>query len=217
MNKNAEVASADIDEEAALAAIDRCWNIEWQEDTKRLGSQVALMEEYLRRSAIAAEVLRTTLNWPWYDYGGRFARLVNRKTPLPCYVFLEAEPYYEGPGADPLEDKVIALNQHMNEGGGRQGWYGRKTCWWYIRWASIKSLPDVVSLELPDPYEPLLVFYERGGQFHPEQGILDLYGANVAHSQSGLRRRAEQAPLPTLDSAALDRLDTLEPYAWTKK
>jgi hypothetical protein len=45
MNKNAEVANADMDEEAALAAIDRCEKMEWRQDTTRLGSQAALISE----------------------------------------------------------------------------------------------------------------------------------------------------------------------------
>ena len=209
---NAPVA---IDNAAALAAIDRCRRIEWRQDISRLGSHVALMREYLRRSAVVAEALNETVNWPWNDVAARLTLPGVDRRFLPGYVFLDKEPVYEGPKADPLEAKVIALNAHISENRYSTGWYGRHACWWYIRWASVKNHAALVPLNLPDPYEPLIVFYERGGWLRPEQGYIDLNGANV--TIAGWQKAANQTPLPTLDSAALDLLDTPEPYAWIKK
>ena len=62
---------AGIDEAAAYAAIDRCWNIEWRENPARLESTIALVREYLRRSAVVAEAVGDTLNWPWFDAASR--------------------------------------------------------------------------------------------------------------------------------------------------
>ena len=196
---------AGIDVAAALAAIDRCWNIEWRRDPTRLGSQAALMREYLRRSAVVAESVGETPNWPWFDVAARLTLPGVDKRYLPAYVFLDAEPQYEGPSVDPLEDRIIALNRHMNESAGEQGWSGRKVCWWHIRWAAVKTHPALTALDLPDLYEPLIAFFERGGWFKPEQGYLDLDGANV--TLYGWRRAAQEPPLPSLDPAALNTLD----------
>lgn len=198
-----------IDTAGALAAIDRVGRIEWRPDPARLGSHAALMREYLRRSAVCAEALGRTADWPWYDATAQITLLGVDPRSLPGYVFLDPEPEYRGPGTDLLEDKVIALNSQMNgqmnTSGHVQDGYARKVCFWFIRWASVQSHPVLAALDLPDLYEPLIVFYERGGWFRPEQGYLDLDGANV--TMAGWRNAAQQPPLPSLDPQTLDRLD----------
>ena len=194
-----------IDEGATLAAIERVWKIEWRPTPARLGSQAALMREYLRRSALVAETLGVTADWPWFDAAVHLTLPGVEKHLLPGYVFLDPEPDFHGPGTDPLEDKIIALNKHLTEIPFDKGFYGRKSAWWYIRWASVKNHPALVPLDLPDLYEPLIAFHERGGWFKPEQGYLDLGGATV--TMAGRRSAAEQMPLPSLDPQALDRLD----------
>ena len=107
---------------------------------------------------------------------------------------------------DPLEDKVIALNQHMNEGSSRQGWYGRHSCWWSIRWASVRNHPALAPLDLPDLYEPLLVLYERGGSFHPHHGDIDFFPNRVVQPVDPARWITRE-PLPSLAPAVLDEFD----------
>ena len=195
-----------IDEAATLAAIERCRKITWQQDSSRLGSQVALMREYLRRSAVIAETLGEEKSWRWDDYTIRLLLPLSVRCSLPAYVFLDKEPRYERPGVDPLEDKIIALNNDMSESRFNTGLYGRTVCWWYIRWASVKNHRSLVSMRLLDPYEPLIIFFERGGWFQREQGYVDLNGANVT-----LRTYQSLPPL-SLDPAALDALDTFAHY-----
>ncbi len=200
------MTNAGIDKAAAYAAIDRCWNIEWRENPARLESTMALIREYLRRSAIAAEALGCSGDWPWFDAAAWLTLPGVDRRYLPAYVFLDKVPQYEGAGVDPLEDRVIALNQHMNEASGRQGWYGRHSCWWYIRWASVKNHPMLAPLNLPDLYEPLLVLYERGGSFHPHHGDVEFFPNRVV--QIGIPARwVAREPLPSLDWAVLDELD----------
>jgi hypothetical protein len=200
------VIDAGIDEAAVYAAVDRCWNIEWRENPARLESTMALIREYLRRSAVVAEAVGETPNWPWFDAAARLTLPGVDRRFLPAYVFLDAEPQYERPGVDPREDRVIALNQHMNEGSGRQSWYGRHSCWWYIRWAAIKNHPALAPLSLPDLYEPLIVLYERGGSFHPHHGDIDFFPNRVVQPGAPARWIARE-PLPSLDWAALDEID----------
>ena len=199
-----------IDEPAVLAAIDRCWNIEWRENPARLESTMALMREYLRRSAVVAEAVGETPNWPWFDAAARLTLPGIDRRFLPAYVFLDAKPQYESLGVDPLEDRVIALNQHMNEGSGRQGWYGHHSCWWYIRWASVKNHPALAPLNLLDLYEPLMVLYERGGSFHPHHGDINFFQNRVVQPVAPARWITRE-PLPSLDLAALDEIDREDP------
>ncbi len=193
------------DQSAALAAIDRVGAISWRQDPARLGSQVALMKEYLRRSALAAETLGGTADWPWYDAAARLTLPDVETRYQPGYYFLEPETTYRGPDTDPLELKIIDLYNRMNKIPGVKSAYAWQSCLWYVRWAAIKNHPALASLNLPDPYEPLIAFHERGGWFKPEQGYLDLGGANV--TRTGWRQAAQQPPLPSLDSQFLDQLD----------
>lgn len=195
-----------IDEAATLAAIERIGQIEWQRDTARLGSQEVLMREYLRRSAVVAEALGSTLNWPWDD-AAAYLRLPGVDPDLlPGYVFLDPEPKYAGPEADPLEDNIIALKSRVNTSGQIKSSYAWNSCLWYIRWEAIKKHPALQALNLPDLYDPLITFHERGGWFRPEQGYLDLDGYNLSFSSRYCAETAEEPPL-AVTPAALDEKD----------
>jgi hypothetical protein len=193
-----------MDQAAALAALDRVLRIEWRHDPARLGSHVALMKEYLRRAAAVAEALGLTADWPWFDAAARLTLPGVDRRRLPGRVFLDPEPQYDGPGADPLEDRVIAFNVRLNADPPAEGVYARRTCLWYIRWAAVKGHPALAPLGLPDLYEPLIVLYERGGQFRLEHAYIDLGDTMLAIS---FRNALALAPLPSLDAQVLDRLD----------
>jgi len=200
-----------IDAAATLAAIDRCWNIEWRENPARLDSTMALVCEYLRRSTIVAEAVGDTLNWPWFDAAARLTLPDVDQRRLPAYVFLDKVPQDRGTEPDPLEDKVRTLQKHFNTipAGPDQfppDYYGRHSCWWYIRWASIRNHPALAPLNLPDLYEPLIVLYERGGSFHPHHGFIEIF-SHVTIPRSTPAYWVTQEPLPSLGWAALDQID----------
>ena len=196
-----------MDQPAALAAIDRVGKIEWRHDPARLGSQVALMREYLRRSALVAEALGGTADWPWNDAAARLTLPGVDPRFLPGYALLDPEPEYRGPGTDPLEDRVLALSRRILGGADHPTVYMRNTCLWDIRWEAVSSHPSLAPLDLPDLYEPLIVMYERGGWFRMEHGYIDLGETMIAIS---FRQALHLTPLPALDSQALDRLDEQE-------
>ena len=193
-----------IDQPAALAAIDRVGKIEWRHDSARLGSHAALMREYLRRAAVCAEALGRTGDWPWYDAAARLTLPGVDPRLLPGYVFLDPEPEYRGPGTDPQEDKIIALNRHMSGGQDRPTASMWNTCLWHIRWEAVRSHPALAPLGLPNLYEPLIVMYERGGWFRLEHAYIDLGEMMIAIS---FRNALQRTPLPAEDGPGLDRLD----------
>lgn len=194
-----------IDEPAVMAAIDRIWKLEFRHGSGHDGSNIALMREYLRRSAIAAEALGRTGDWPWFDAAARLTLPDVDTRLLPGCVFLDPEPQYCGPGSDPLEDKIIALSQHTSSRPDYPSLYMWDSCLWYIRWESVKNHPALAPLGLLDLYEPLIVLYERSGWFRMEHAYIDVDGVLIG--QGNPRKAAQSEPLSSLDFKELDLLD----------
>ncbi len=67
--------------------------------------------------------------------------------------------------------------------------------------------PPAAHAELPDPYEPLLLFFERGGGFTVENRMVDVDSAGIPLRDRQRYLRGE--PFVDLDRAALDALDAL--------
>ena len=59
--------------------------------------------------------------------------------------------------------------------------------------------------QLEDPFEPLLLMFERGGGFTTEAGFIDLGGSSVL--QKTWRGHLSTQPIVSLDQATLDALD----------
>jgi hypothetical protein len=135
-------------------------------------ARVALMREFLRRSALWSEALGVPAKWPLFDVAG------------------EADPSAPQPEV-PADLVARPLAPDV-----------RATLPWMLRWA---AHPPGSIAGLPDPYEPLLLFYERGGGFTIEQGMLDVDGTRLPIRDRGAYLRA--TPFTDLDPAALDALD----------
>lgn len=209
-----------VDAPAVRAIMARIRLISWQILNNVPQSQVRLMREYLRRAALVAQLLNRPGvggGWPWFDAAARVTLpgAGQRELPgieghlLPGYTLLDKEPDYWGPGTDPLEEEVLALNQHLHSGANRPSMYMRSVLLWAVRWAALKDHPALAPLHLPDLYEPLLVLMERGGWWRMEHGdhieFQDLTGIGV----SSIERMAQFTPMPTLDPPELDRLDAI--------
>ena len=191
-------------DEAAGAAIDRVWKITWRYAPETRGSDVALMREYLRRSALVAEALGLTRSWPWYDAAGRLTLPDMDARLLPGFTRLDTTPT---PGAQwtPLEQKIMEMDDHLSGQPDRPSILMRRSCLWYVRWESIKSHPALAPLSLPELYEPLIVMYERGGWFNLEHGYIDLRGLMIG--AGSLQKYLDARPALSLDPQTLDLLD----------
>jgi len=202
-----------LDVTAARVALTRLRSIAWatNPDHHRQGAQLALLREYLYRAAQVALELGGT-GWPWFDAAARLTLPIHGMSlvpdvtagALPGYVFLDSESHYRGPGTDPLEDEVIAMGKGLN---GRYLTSSMKsTCVFYVRWEALKNHPAVRGLALPDLYEPLIQFYERGGWFRMEHGdYIDLGGPMLGRGSPATY--AQRPSLPSLDPAVLDQID----------
>jgi len=190
-----------IDELAAYAVIERLWTLDWRfKDTRP--SHVALVREYLRRSALATRALGATDLSPWNDPAGFVRHPDLDLNVVPGYTLLSSAPEYPGAGFDPLEDRVLALNQQLPRDFTS---LMRTTCLWAVRWASLQRLPVVQRHGLADLYEPLLVLYERGGWFRTEHGQVDFGGVMI--SVPSAKRRLQRPPMASFEPEVLDTLD----------
>jgi hypothetical protein len=167
--------------EATLA---RLQAVDWKGDTgfDHRRSRVRLMAEYLRRAAIWAQALDATDEWPFFD--------------IAAYV----DPSVHAPA-----DQAKALEVLINRG---IGWDSVQTAARAaLRWAVLLDANVTLPPGLEDPFEPLLLMFDRGGAWTTEAGFIDVDGA--ALRQQTWLDHLEAEPRVTLDQAALDVLDTL--------
>jgi hypothetical protein len=171
--------------ESARAMLRRLLRIDWQPDDTRLRSHAALVREYLRRAALWAKALGCTEHWPFADFALYFAP--NRRAPLELVEELKRD----------LATKP--LNAVM-----------RETCEYALHWAALQDDVNGTPAEeysLPDPYEPLLRLYERGGHFHTEHGFVYILHVGVPAAVKGWQFYDRPASIVELNDEALDALD----------
>ncbi|MER7580218.1 hypothetical protein [Kitasatospora sp. NPDC097691] len=144
-------------------------------------SMSRLMIEYLRRAALWAEVLGGPPRWPIYDIAGALAPDVRVDPEL----------------AERLEDFLIA---HVG------GIETENACRAVVRWATLLDTPGLRLPDLPDPFEPLLLVYERGGEVIADESRAFNFGGRSVRIKLW-REHLSAEPAVSLDAATLDALD----------
>jgi hypothetical protein len=175
-----------LDHVAMVQAAARVAAIPWHYDPTHHQSQLALMVEYLRRSALWYTALR--LPPPRRPFSDIAARA------LPDSIV-----------ASPL---IAQAEQDAIAGGGN--WYARIVCPAFVRWAGARNHPALRAHTLPPPDEPLIVLFERGGDFTIEDRFIDLAGGPTLYLV-GWERFAAVPGLLDLEPATLDAIDQRGP------
>ncbi|MFD9873661.1 hypothetical protein [[Kitasatospora] papulosa] len=156
--------------------------INWDDDSAAFDhphSRALLMREYLRRAALWAKAYDAEPAWPFFD----IAEHIDASITTPPDI------------ADELEEILEELAPASL----------RTTCRGAVRWAVLREARSDLPMDLPDPYEPLLAMYERGGGYYLEE-YLDLTGVMIPLRD--LESNASAAPFLTLAPADLDALDS---------
>ncbi|MET9919409.1 hypothetical protein ABZZ04_20245 [Streptomyces sp. NPDC006435] len=161
-----------------LRAVD--WYGDWDAASGHSRSRALLMREYMRRAALWAQACGAEEKWPFFDVT-EFVDPAFRPAPE-----VESE----------LEDYVA-----HNVGTPSTA----RTCRGAVHWAALRERGGVGLPDLPDPYEPLLLMYERGGGYSIEE-FIDLYGVMIPYGNFESNLNAE--PFLTLAPSTLDTLDT---------
>ncbi|MFI8461448.1 hypothetical protein [Kitasatospora sp. NPDC085464] len=166
------------------AMMDRLTDIKWTNLEGRnahVASRSRLMVEYLRRASLWAEVLGGPPRWPIYDIAGALAPDVRVDPEL----------------AELLEDFLIA---HVG------GIETENACRAAVRWATLLDTPGQRLPDLPDPFEPLLLVYERGGEVIADESRAFNFGGRSVRIKPW-REHLSAEPAVALDPATLDALD----------
>ncbi|MEU5015599.1 hypothetical protein AB0G35_36170 [Streptomyces sp. NPDC021749] len=156
------------------------WISDWDYAMEHVMSRRLLMREYLRRAALWARAYSAEDEWPFFDVTERI------------------DPEFR------LSPEIAAeLNEFL---GTVPEWFLRNTCAGAVRMAELRIQNKVRLPDLPDLYEPLVLFYERGGEFvYDNAGGLDLTG--VSFRPKGLQSNLGSASLVALRGDVLDALD----------
>ncbi|MFD8980791.1 hypothetical protein [Streptomyces sp. NPDC059564] len=157
------------------------WDMRWDLAFEHVGSRRVLMWEYLRRAAVWARVWGAEEVWPFYD--------------VTAYVDPEFELGHEQ--AEQLEELLRGV----------PGEELRRTCAGAVRLAELRVREPALVAGLPDLYEPVVLFYERGGSFTRDcsGGFLDLVGA--LYKPGPLRGFLGSRPVGVLGDDVLDALE----------
>jgi hypothetical protein len=149
-------------------------------------SQVALMREYLRRAALWAKRLGATDYWPFFDVASLIAPEVRTEPGIVEQLEAALQPFSLWPTI-------------------------KKTCIWYLHWHRLVQSRDVVvaAYRLPEPFEPLIRFYERGGRFSTEHGFINVDTVGIPAKVRGWQAFDSMTPFVDLDDRAPQRLDAL--------
>lgn len=161
----------------------RIMAINWEGSFARTRSRVALLREYLRRAAWWAEAVKSE-EWPFFDIAHAIKPEVRADPALVKRIETHLAPEMQG---------ILVVH----------------AC---VRALHFAALLDA-GVQLPklpgsavQPFEPLLVMFERGGGFRTDgSGLIqvDIAGVPKGTIQSNLKDK----PVVALDPAALDALD----------
>ncbi|SFS94282.1 hypothetical protein SAMN05660874_04428 [Saccharopolyspora flava] len=138
------------------------------------------MQEYLRRSAVWAQELDATREWPFFDLAAHVD------------TSIRANPQALDALKSNLESKTT-------------GTVVFETCESMLHWSALKDSGHAVLPALDDPFEPLIVMYERGGGFTSGKGFIDFDGLSMPVRT--WRDRLEPVPAVLIDDTVLDELD----------
>ncbi|MFJ3832671.1 hypothetical protein ACIPWI_32660 [Streptomyces sp. NPDC090046] len=162
--------------DSALALAARLERADWVGSFDRTRSRVALMREFLRRSALWAGATGST-EWPFFDIAGRIDPSVR------------------------IDDESV---KGVAERIGLQQPVVLNTVTWALNFAVLSDTAPVLP-DLPSPFEPLVLMFERGGGFGLDgSGHIEVDMAAIARGT--VEQARERAPLD-LDGAGLDALD----------
>ena len=147
---------------------------------KSFASLVMLFKEYCRRMALWSEVLSSREGWPMFDVAAR----IN-----PAWEMDDDGLY------SLLKEKEVSIFSPRSY----------EIMKWFIHWEIYKDEPEIQYYDLPAPYEPAIILFERGGGIHREGVHFEILSGRLPRILWEDHHREE--PFVSLDAATLDQED----------
>lgn len=165
-------------DESVRSTAARLSAVDWQRHGYRTWSKAALMLEYLRRTALWADAYGCDSRVPFFD----LAACMN-------------------PGIRADRDVVDDVLAKVGKG----GWNVKQIAPFILHWAALRPVLGEFPPGLEDPFEPLLLLFERDGGFHTENGAIELEYLSVP--MRDWRTRASRPPMASFAAEDLDEID----------
>ncbi|SNY69396.1 hypothetical protein [Paractinoplanes atraurantiacus] len=167
-------------EESVQAMAERLRAVDYARRGDKAWSKAALLREYFRRAARWADAYGCETRTPFFD----IAQCVD-------------------PGVRAEQAVIDGLVRDVDDGTRNAI---RQVAPFMLHWAALRAAPGGVMPEgLEDPFEPLILLFERGGGFHTENGEVNL--EYLAAPLRGWRERASAPPMASFAGEALDEID----------
>jgi hypothetical protein len=171
--------------ESIETAIARIKAINWMQydsySNSRECSHILLFKEYIRRAALWFKALNIELKgsgWPVFDIAAQIDQSIEDETEDENFI------------------KCLTTGTY----------YTKVLCLYYVHWSMIKDRPEVTRFNLPEPYEPIIIMFERGCSFpRKEFNIYDFWGGGIPINEP--ENYYDDLPYTELDSATLDQID----------
>ncbi|MEU8462798.1 hypothetical protein [Streptomyces sp. NPDC029003] len=183
-----------MSDEHAKVVVEKISAIDWraaEESFEHGTSSARLMREYLRRAAIWVQELQKAQPDPLFD--------VAQSDRWPFFDLAR----YVDPSVRPDSELAAELDAFLAEHS--SSLLTGRICRAALNWASLSPEALAGFGDLPDPFEPLLLVFERSGAFWIENGFIDFVASRVR--LGSWEDHVAAAPLLSLDRAALDAMD----------
>src|SRR5579859_4207565 len=177
-------------ENEVLHTLNRLLAVQWKPEFARFKSHKILLIEYFRRSALWAKTLNATSEWPILD------------------IALHIDPTIRA-----AETVLKIWHEHLarlgeNHHVPREMEYLLECA---LYWATTKDRLLTQSFDLPEPYEPIILMYERGGFFYRSHEGIDITSV-TAISRMNWQAYDRDTPYDSLEISELDRIDSEDSY-----
>ena len=150
----------------------------WKEGNLQRRSQVRLVQEYLRRSALWAERFGPA-EWPFYDV----AKLVEPEIRAPQIIVDETR--------SSISEVATYHVLHTVE--------------WALHFAHLKDVGKI-NIDLPSPFDSLMLAYERGDAInYTSAGFIEIDGISLP--RSNMEKYSKIRPLEDFSESGLARID----------
>jgi hypothetical protein len=162
-------------------AIDRLQLIKWGEgEYEHRISNLYLLKEYLRRATLWSKRIASPAALPFYD--------------IPFYIAPSTRVEKELVEIKILKRYLTPLMFNI--------------CEWYLHWTLISETSSVRVYNLPEPYEPLIKLFERGGALSIENGYIDVGSASIYFLSDFWKNYDRDEVFVNLDTSELDIIDS---------